>query len=597
MVCTDKPNRRWTYRAAHLLAGIALAAAVQPALAAFIVELDVPADLREPLTEHLDLLRYRDRDDIDAQQLDFMVGAAPEQVQRLVSTAGYFSPKTTVRVERRNGNVVVLLAVDPGLRTAVARLDIGVRGAAATRSPEQIERLRRDWDLPVGAPFRQAAWADAKQEGLNVLRARRYAAARIAGSEAVINADRQQAWLGVTYDSGPLFSIGPTVVDGARRYPASIAENLNPLARGEDYNLDRLREYQRQLLRTPYYSHATVDIGRDPALAGAAPVLVELTENPLQRLRAGIGYTSDTGASLSGLYSHNSLWRPGLAFESELVLEQRRQLARAALALPPRPGGFILSVRAFTEQTRLEGVEQLSRQIGVQRARHGERRDTEYALTYYRDRLKRLDDAELPADVVVLPGDHQATVASVARTWRRVDDPVFPRSGYTVSAQLGAALKGLLTDQSFVRGYASANFYRPLGRRHLLLLRGEAGALGTKGGNAAIPASLLFRAGGTGSVRGYKFRSIGTVREGRLYPAKFLVTASAEYQHWFRPAWGGAVFYDVGLATDRWRDKDLFHAVGAGVRWRTPVGRLRVDLAYGLRNKEIRPHLSLGVAF
>lgn len=591
-----KPKRQWTHRMALLLAAMVLVPAAPPALAAFRIDLDVPETLRELLTDHLHLLRYRDREDINAQLLDFMVGAAPEQVQRLAATAGYFSPKTTVRVERSNGDVVVRLAVDPGPRTEVARVDINVNGAAA-RSPEQVRQVRQTWELPVGAPFTQSAWADEKQEGLTVLRAERYAAARIADSEALINADNNQASLRVVYDSGPPFFIGPTKVVGAQRYPAWIAENLNPLERGEEFNLDRLREYQRQLLRTPYYSHVIVDLVRDPEQAGAAPVEVQLTENPLQHLRAGIGYTTDTGASISGLYAHNSLWRPGLAFESEVAIEQRRRMGRVALTLPPRPGGFVHSVRAFTEQLSLEGVDQSTRQIGVQRARSGALEDTEYAITYYRDRLERLDGAELPEDVVVLPGTHQATVVSVAKSWRRVDDPVFPRNGYTATAQLGAAIKGLLTDQSFVRAYASTRFYRPVGRRHLLLLRGEAGLVGTKGGNAAIPASLLFRAGGTDSVRGYRFRSIGTVREGRVYPAKFMLTASTEYQHWIRPAWGGAVFYDVGLAADQWQDRNLFHAVGAGVRWRTPVGRLRVDLAYGFRTKEIRPHFSLGVVF
>ncbi|WP_306626081.1 autotransporter assembly complex protein TamA [Massilia scottii] len=582
---------------AQWCAGISMAAVAAWAGAAYEVELAAPAPLKELLSEHLDLVRYRDRDDINPQLLAFMIDAAPAQVRQLAATEGYFSPRTSVTRERRGATDTINLTVQPGPRTLVASVDLAVRGPAAERSPDQVARLHRHWSLPPGTPFRQPAWADAKQDALRTLRQRRYAAARIAGSRAAINADEHQARLHVTYDSGPPFTFGAVTVSGAVRYPETIVANVNPLRVGEQYSAARLIEFQRQLLRLPYYSNVVIDMERDPAAAQGAPVHVRVSEFPLQRIRGGIGYTTDTGASVSARHSHNSVLRPALVLDTELIVEQRRQLGRLELALAPRPGGFVDSARLSAERTRLEGIDQRSRRAGVQRARHGERRDTLYALTYYRDRLERLNQAPLPADVIIEPGDHQASVASVEKTWRQVDDLVFPRSGYVMSAHAGAALKGLLTDQSFVRGYLRVQAYRPLRPRDLVLLRAELGLLATKGGNGAIPASLLFRGGGTDSVRGYAYQSIGNLREGTVYPARSLLTASAEYQYWFRPSWGAALFYDTGMAADRWRERSWFHGAGAGVRWRTPVGRVRADLAYGFRDRQLRPHLSLGVAF
>lgn len=582
---------------ARCCAALALAAVPGWAAAAYQVELLAPAPLRALLSAHLDLVRYRDRGDIDPQTLAFMIEAAPEQVRKLAATEGYFSPSTTVARERRGAADTIRLTVQPGPRTLVADVDLAVRGPAAGQSPAQVAQLRRDWRLPSGAPFTQPAWADAKQAALRTLRQRTYAAARIAGSLAAIDADAQAARLHVEFDSGPPFSFGGVTVDGAERYPESIVANVSPLRPGERYSAARLSEFQRRLLRLPYYSNVVIDMERAPAVAHAAPVHVRVSEFPLQRFRGGLGYTTDTGATASARYSHHSLLRPALVLDTELLAEQRRQLARLELALPPRPGGAVDSTRLSSERTRLEGVEQRSQRAGLQRARHGDRRDAVYALTHYRDILERLDRAALPADVVVEPGVHQATFASIERTWRRVDDLVFPRSGYILSAQAGAALKGLLTDQSFVRGHVRAQAYRPVRARDLLLLRAELGLLVTKGGNGAIPASLLFRGGGTDSVRGYAFQSIGSLRDGTVYPARSLLTASAEYQYWFRPGWGAALFYDTGMAADRRRDASWFHGAGAGVRWRTPVGRVRADLAYGYRDRQLRPHLSLGVAF
>jgi translocation and assembly module TamA len=155
----------------------------------------------------------------------------------------------------------------------------------------------------------------------------------------------------------------------------------------------------------------------------------------------------------------------------------------------------------------------------------------------------------------------------------------------------------LLTGQTFGRVLAQGRKFIPVATRDLVLLRAELGAVITQGGNADIPGSLLFRAGGTNSIRGYTSRSIGNEVNGATYPTRFLATGSAEYQHWFRQDWGAAVFYDAGTATDTWSQRTLFQGAGVGARWRSPVGTINADIAYGIQRRQIRPHFSLGIAF
>ena len=174
---------------------------------------------------------------------------------------------------------------------------------------------------------------------------------------------------------------------------------------------------------------------------------------------------------------------------------------------------------------------------------------------------------------------------------------VFPRSGHVITFEAGLAVKGLVTEQTFTRLMAQGRKYIPLAERDLLLLRAELGAVITKGGNAEIPGSLLFRAGGTDSIRGYTSRSIGNETNGATYPTRFLATASAEFQHWLTQQWGAAAFYDVGTATDSWSERKFFEGVGVGARWRSPVGVINADLAYGVQRHQVRPHFSLGIGF
>ena len=155
----------------------------------------------------------------------------------------------------------------------------------------------------------------------------------------------------------------------------------------------------------------------------------------------------------------------------------------------------------------------------------------------------------------------------------------------------------LLTDQTFGRVYGRIRQYFPVGSRDLVIARGEIGAILTSGSSRNVPASLRFRGGGNDSVRGYGYQSIGQRDGASVLPTKFLVTGGLEYQYWFRREWGAAAFYDVGTATNNWPDRKLYHGIGFGARWRSPVGPVNVDLAYGVQDRRIRPHISLGVAF
>jgi translocation and assembly module TamA len=576
-----------------------------PALAVYRVEVEAPGKLRQLLTQYLDLARYQDRTDLSAEQLQFLIDTAPAQVRQLTSTEGYFSPETKVTLQGEgegegDGNDrVVRVQVQPGPRTLIGAANISVAGAVVQEAPQRVDEIRTNWALPPGQPFVQSEWDRAKKEGLQRLQNQRYAAARIADSQALIDADADpaEARLTVNYDSGPTFTLGALDISGTRRYPPRIIENVNPLHPGEQYSVARLLELQRQIQNTPYFSNVIVGIDDDPQHATLAPVKVRVSEFPTQRIRTGVGYATDTGARTEARYTHLNLLGRALVFDSQIRVEQQRQYGALELALPPDTTSFVNSANTSYERTTLQGIDLRSLRAGLKRARSREKYDIAYTLDYYRDELLQLSGVPLPSGTVAEPGKHQALVPGFSWTRREVDNPIFPRRGNVVALQVGAALKGVLTDQSFARAYLRARQYVPVGSRDLMIFRSEIGATLTKGSSAAIPASLLFRAGGTDSIRGYAYQSIGNVQNGTVFPTKFLLTASAEYQHWLSAEWGAAVFYDIGTAADNWHDKTLYQGVGVGARWRSPVGPVNLDLAYGVRDGALRPHISLGIAF
>jgi translocation and assembly module TamA len=135
-----------------------------------------------------------------------------------------------------------------------------------------------------------------------------------------------------------------------------------------------------------------------------------------------------------------------------------------------------------------------------------------------------------------------------------------------------------------------------------LQLRAEGGAVLAKS-SARVPSTQLFRTGGDTTVRGYGFRDIGVELPGGLVgPGRFMAVASAEWQrpilrNGLETNWESTIFVDAGAVSDRVADLRPVFGVGTGVRWKSPLGPVQADIAYGVKVKKVRLHLNIGVMF
>ncbi|WP_123388554.1 autotransporter assembly complex family protein [Paraburkholderia sp.] len=584
------PGAAWLLRAWLTLGVVWLAFAAGEARAAYKVDIQAsPRAVRKLLEEHLDLARFAKRDDVSDDQFGFLVTATPQQVRDLTATAGYFSPVVRTDVRTVDGKKRVTVSVDPGPQTTISSVTLSFNGPVLTEDPAQENATRFAFSLHEGDPFSQGGWDDAKSASLRALQARRYVAAKITQSQARIDPRTHQAKLSVTFDSGPTFTMGKLEVVGTERYPAKIVDNVNPISVGAIYDVQRVAELQRQLQNTPYYASVAIDVGNDPAKPLETPVRVKVSEYPYNSIRGGVGYATDTGPQVQGNYSYLNTFGAAYPFTVSGRIDQIEQFGQIQLSMPPGERAWTNSVLASYGTTNVSDTRIYSVRAGVQTTRTSQYLDYGYSLFYYDDRL----DQNAPVGPIIA----HALVPAWTWTRRNTDDPLFPRSGNLIHVEAGFAVKGALADQTFGRLYARAQQYFPVGKSDLVLIRAEFGGVFTSGGSSGIPASLLFRAGGSNSVRGYSYEGIGNNVDGSVLPTKYLITASSEYQHWFTHDWGGAVFFDIGTATDTWGEKVFYPGVGFGARWRSPVGPVNVDLAYGIRNKEFRPYLTLGIAF
>jgi translocation and assembly module TamA len=574
---------------AALAHGAAHAAAAPDAMPLrYRIELQGPKELTGMLKDGLKLARWQHDPGMTPGLLERLVEESIGDAKEAAATEGYFSAAVRGTIDRGADPWVVTLLVDPGPRTRVGRVDLRFTGPVADDPEAQsvLRRVRARWALASGQPFRQESWENAKREAVGEVSAWRYAAARVAASRAEIDPQSRSASLSVEIASGPAFRFGPLRAGGTKRYPAKLVEHLNPIREGDVYDRRALATFQRRLLETGYFVSAQVDVDPEAADPAAAPVRVALIEGSRQHVEAGVGYSTDAGQRLELRYSNQDPFDTAARFKSDLRLDTKIQELNLNLDSPPLSRARWNSAFARARATDIQNQQTSEGALGATHNWLSGGTPSSVEISGH------VEEQRLAGTLV--DRSHAAYFA-FRRTFRDTDDLVAPRSGYLGSWEAGGAPAGLAT-RGFTRATAGVSFFFPVARDDDLLVRGMAGTVRATE-REGIPSTFLFRTGGDQTVRGYAFESLGVKQGDAVVGGRRVAVASVEHTHWFGASWGVAGFVDAGNAWDRGAP---FHAAvgyGAGARFRTPVGPIRIDLAYGRDSRKLRLHFSAGFTF
>ncbi|MEK8045176.1 autotransporter assembly complex protein TamA [Ideonella margarita] len=570
------------------------------------LKIDAPGDLQDLLERYLDLTRAMalpDAGSIGEAEWSRQISAAPAQARQLAQTLGYFSAQA--RIDAPDDQPTRLtLVVQPGPQSRVGRLTLEFQGELADladASNAQAASLRNDaqadWPLPAGAPFTAAAWGDAKTALVGRLRANGYAAANWAGTGAQVDPETQQVRLFLVMDSGPLYRAGPIDIDGLAVHDADRVRGLAGFQPGDALTETLMLDYQERLQKTGLFDQVTVTLDPDTAQAGQAHVLVRLKEAPLQAATFAIGISTNTGPRATLEHSHRRLFDRALTARNKLEWGRDKQAWNGELSshLSPQFERDLVGVSLERLYTDTDMV--MSQRLRLGRSREA---PTYERLTF--TEVERARECGRDSGVLVDCADVTALSLQQHHVWRDLDNALLPTRGYSLSMQMGAGVaRG--TDSArgpFLRLYGRATGYWPLGQSWYSQARLELGGVLMRS-DMQVPDSQRFRAGGDDSVRGYGWRTLAPINaDGNTTGGKLLVTASAEIA---RPVsaslpsvwWAG--FVDAGRAADDVQDLKPALGYGLGVRWRSPVGPLKLDWAWGRDLGKARLHLSVGIAF
>lgn len=577
--------------------------------AAYDLAIEAPSDLKRLLNTHLDLARFQKlpaADAINPADLNRLVQAAPAQVRALLETEGYFNPQVSVKKQGAAGELPsVQVTVQSGPRTTVQKTDLTVTGdldkaaQANAKAHALVLRLRQTWKLGPGEPFRQGAWGDAKTSTLGTARAEGYAAANWASTAAEVDAPANTVKIQLALDSGPLFRFGNTTVEGLQRYSPQAVQNLRTYQPGTPYTEKLLLDFQERLQRANLFESAVLEINPDPAVAEATPVTVRVRELPKNQAELGLGYSDSTGQRASVEHTNRrlfdrSFFGTDITARNKLELGRDRQSLETDLNTHPLEGGWRNLVAARLQREVLEGSTVRSTRLRAGRAIESERVDRLFFL-------EGTTAATDSTNATIPDRLDRAVTANVHVTLRRLDSVLLPTQGYALHGEFGSgyAFSNVAGNGPFARAYGRLNAYQPLGGQWLGSARLEAGQVFARSG-IGVPDTLQFRAGGDESVRGYTYQALGPLVNGTVTSGRVLLTGSVEAAHVIVPsipALLGAVFIDAGSAANDFGALRPVLGYGAGVRFRSPVGPLRLDLAYADKLKQFRLHFGVGVTF
>jgi len=568
------------------------------------VDIEAPEPLKALLERHLDVVRLGRlaRDEVDEAEWSRLIDAAPAQARELLTTEGYFNARVVLQRQPRRAAGApdrVRMTVQTGPRARVSRINFEFEGdlerTSAEGEPYAVkvrDDLRAAWALAPGREFSNAAWSEAKSQALARLQAAGYTTATWSGTAAQVDRERNEVRLFIVADSGPLFRLGNIVIDGLVAQDAETVRNLLVARKGAPVTEPMLLDFQERLQKVGLFASISVTLDTsDPTNAGNANVMVRLREAALQDYTFGIGVSANTGARASVTHVYRRVFGHAATSRNKAEFGEKRQAWEGEISTHPGTDLYRNLIGGTIEWLKGDADVVLSQRLRLGRTVDLGRIERLYFLEA--ERAKRETDLATTRAIAYSINYHGV--------WRDLDSVVLPTQGFSFNGQIGIGRSQATNAETgpFTRAYGRFTGYLPLGQSWYGQARLELGQV-FKDGRVVAPDSQRFRAGGDDSVRGYEYRSLGPISDGVVGSGDALITTSLELARPFSarlPSVWGAVFIDAGNAADSFANLSPALGYGVGVRWRSPVGPLRVDWAYGRELRRSRLHFSIGIAF
>ncbi len=519
---------------------------------------------------------------------------AHKQSIKALQALGYYEPTIKTRFQQAGPADCETAVLDIQANQPVVYHQVEQQLLGEGQQDEVIVQAWQKLSMKPGEPLHHGHYEEAKQGLAQRLQERGYVDAEYRQAQILVNPSTHQADLTMTLDTAKRYRFGDIQFsqnflhdDFVRRY--------SPISAGQPFDSEQLNQLSQNLSNSGYFNE--VRIRQAPANQTETSIPIEVGLTPRNRMSYAFsaGYGSDTGERVGADIKRHWFNRRGHYGNAMMQYAQRRQILETHYVVPwdnPLTEKLDWGFRAQYEENDRWGSGSFAR-VGPNFVRELYDGWTGVVFTeLWTSRTEFIGDK---------PREGQFFFAGLRLTKRDSDDPIFPTEGWSLMAEVKMADPSWFSTTSLIQGRIDFHGLMPLGTGGLLL-RAQAGSTWVENFDL-LPKPLRFYTGGDATVRGYAFEALSPANaRGVLIGGQHFVAASAEYSHPVSESWQLAAFVDSGDAFNDWELglQHLKQGAGLGVRWKTPVGYVKADVAFPISQpnaNEPRLHLGIGANF
>jgi len=525
---------------------------------------------------------------VDRRLLEIFQRQIPEKVQRALEPFGYYDAQVSTAMEKmEKDEALIRVKVIPGEPFRVTALNVRVTGPGE-QNPD-LKQLAASFPLKVGDVLNQVKYQKAKEEmrikALNF----GYLGAEYVSHVIRMHRGERKAEIELLLETGPKYMFGEVIWEGSQLYPPAFLERFLDFKTGEPYSESKIYQTQVNLINSDRFASVNIRADKDEAQDYRVPVRIQIAPSAPKRLRPGVGYSTDFGPRVSLRYQDLNTFGRGHEFTTDLSIAESRQALSSYYSFPGR--GHIdnrMNLKAGFQRELLDAYDDMLWTLEGEQAR-----SLGYGIVgsaYLQFRQENFSESgQKGSSTFIMPG--------LRFSQRRIDDLIRPHKGFRYNLETRGSGRTLGAETNFLQFLGSGNLLIPLTARLSLIPRVQLGVTWQKDPLTDIPPSLRFYAGGDNSVRGYAYQSLGPKdANGNVIGGKNLLVGSLELEYAVTKNWSMAFFYDAGNAFNNFEDLTWPQSAGLGVRYYTPVGPIRVDLArqINVENPGFRLHVGIG---
>lgn len=560
------------------------------AMAAHVsVQLDgIDGELRSAALAAVELQQYTKRD-VSHAQIRRLYQRAEKQIQTALEPYGYYNVLVDGELSNEGEDFRAVLHVKSGEAVKVTEVNIRIDGE--TEGLRVVDMARSAFSPRHGERLNHGEYERSKAAIHASLFSVGYLDAELVTHRVEVERATNTAKIQLEWKVGQRYRFAKTDFDGGQ-FTDEFMQRFIPWEVGDYYDQAQLLALQQRLFDANYFAISQVQPDIDKASSGNVPIAVTLAPAKRNVYTGGVFVGTDTGFGVRGGVERRWVNRHGHKLKFETILAQRLKTLSTLYQIP-LPGrnnhSFNFGITYRDENTKTSESKTLRLAANDSQVWHGWTRTI--GLQFLTGDFK----------VAEVKGSTTLLYPEVSLTKKRADDFNFPRKGWSLTMAARAGQKGVLSDTSFAQIIADAKWIRGIGDNSRFIARGSVGYTRVDD-FAKLPPELRFFAGGDRSIRGYAFQTIGPYQlfgddpVPKVIGGKQLLVASAEYEYYFTPKWGAATFVDAGDAFSG-KDFDLKIGTGLGLRWRSPVGLVRVDLGTPIRDpyaNGVQLHIIIG---